>query len=163
MRRERDAAGYRWLGRAQLHVTVRFLGDAEATRIAAMDDALRTCASRFDAFDARVAGWQYWPDRRSPRVLVLRIESRGAFERLGAEVEASARAIGFAPERRAFRAHLTLARIAGLTQAPAPFEAPPPAIALSIDHLALMESTLGAGGARYTGHARHPLRRAPVP
>jgi 2'-5' RNA ligase len=162
-RRERGAPGYRWLERAQLHVTVRFLGDAEATRIAALDDALRGLAPRFGAFAACVAGWQYWPDRRSPRVLVLRIESRGAFERLGAEVEASARAAGFAPERRAFRAHLTLARIAGLSQAPPPFEAPPRAIALAIDHLALMESTLGAGGARYTEHARHPLRRAPVP
>lgn len=160
-RRERDAPGYRWLDRAQLHVTVRFLGDADPGRIAALQEALRACASRFDPFAARTAGWQYWPDRRSPRVLVVRLESRGVLERLGADVELAACTTGFVPERRPFRAHLTLARIAGLSQPPPPFVGPPPAIALAIDHLALMESALGAAGARYTERARYALRRDP--
>jgi RNA 2',3'-cyclic 3'-phosphodiesterase len=163
VKQARDAPGHRWLAREQLHVTLRFLGEADGPRLAAIEAALRACASAFDPFEACVAGWQYWPDRRSPRVLVLRIESRGAFERLGAAVESATQAAGFAPERRPFRAHLTLARIAGLSQPPPAFESPPTAIPLAIDHLALMESTLGAGGARYTEHARHALRHEPAP
>ncbi|HVF35002.1 MAG TPA: RNA 2',3'-cyclic phosphodiesterase [Candidatus Saccharimonadia bacterium] len=160
VRAERDAPGYRWLAREQLHVTLRFLGATTDVQRVALEQALGELASRSTALSAQVAGWQYWPDRRTPRVLVLRIESRGALEQLATQIELAARLAGFAPEPRAFRAHLTLARMSYLERLPDAFTAPPPPVALALDHLALMRSDPGPDGSIYSELARFPLAAA---
>lgn len=160
LRRERDAPGYRWIPREQLHLTLRFLGEVDPERQAKLEPALAALALREAPFAAQVAGWQYLPGRHAPRVLVLRIESRGAMERLAAGVESVVREAGFARERRPFLAHLTLARTAFLERLPEPFLAPPPPIGLAIDHVALVRSDLASQDARYRTVARFALARA---
>ena len=157
LRAERDAPGYRWTPRDQLHVTLRFLGEIDAAQRDAIAAALAPLARSRRAFDACVAGWQYLPNRKAPRVLVLRIESRGLLEALAAELESAARDAGLAPERRPFLAHLTLARISFLEELPGPFVAPPEPVELRIDHVALVQSNLAGEGERYATLAREPL------
>jgi len=155
VRSERDAPGYRWLRRAELHLTLRFLGEISEAQCRAISNGLASLAHSTPSFAAVVAGWQYWPDRRSPRVLVARVESRGELERIAPELEAIAREAGLAPERRPFRPHVTLARISRLERLPDAFSGPPSPIPLRIDHVALVQSELGPGGSRYTEIGRH--------
>jgi len=160
LRAERDAPGYRWTPREQLHLTLRFLGEIDEARGAAIAAALAEIGSGETAFDARVAGWQYLPNRKAPRVLVLRIESRGRLEGFAAKLERAAQDSGLAPEKRPFLAHLTLARISFLDELPGPFVVPPDPIELRIDHVALVRSNLAREGERYATLARAPLADA---
>ena len=157
LRAQRDDAAVRWVDDAQLHVTVRFLGEIEAAVARRIDGAIARLAAASLAFEARVAGWQYWPDRRSPRVLVLRLESAGRLERLAAAIEHEVVAAGVPTERRAFRAHLTLARLSPGAAMPAPFTTPSAPLVLRIDALTLVHSTLAPAGARHAALARHAL------
>jgi 2'-5' RNA ligase len=151
--RNLPASRLRWLPRPSLHLTLRFLGDCDAdarSRLSAFLRGLPVAA----AIPARVPGIQYLPSSRDARVLVLRVESGGVLERFAATLEAAIRAEGFAPEPRAFRAHITLARTRPGPERLLPFTEPPPQIALVVDHVALMRSHLGGGPAEY-----HELQR----
>lgn len=162
LRVDRPDRGHRWVDVDKLHLTLRFLGDTTD----AQRDALALSLQRLAATHARcacaIAGWQYWPDVRKPHVLVLQIASRGALEALGEANEAAAREAGFERERRPFRAHLTLARIGPLRERPAPLEGAPPPIAFSIDHVALIQSTLQSSGSNYRELARWPLNGSSI-
>ena len=150
--------GHRWIAPDQLHVTLRFLGDASPAQREHAARNLAALAAETRCLLATVAGLQYWPSGRSPRVLVLDLDSVGALEALGAGVETRMRAAGFAPERRSFRAHLTLARIRSTRTCHPPSTAIEP-LALAVDHVALVRSTLLPSGSVYDELARWPLRQ----
>ena len=161
VRAQRGDAGHRWIAASQLHVTLRFLGDTTSPQREAVAHSLGQHAGESAPFTATTAGPQYWPSERNPRVLVLKLESGGALEALGTSLENHMRSLGFAPEPRAFRAHLTLARIR-LPRAPA---APLPAtgtLAPAIDHLALVRSTLRSAGSQYDVLGTWPLGGCPA-
>ena len=110
------------------------------------------------AIAAHVAGWQYWPSSKAPRVLVLRLESRGELERLAAQLEELVAGLGLPREPRRFRAHLTLARVGAGSAPLQPFVEPPPAIAMTVDTLALVRSTLQPQGAVHQVLRQWPLQ-----
>jgi 2'-5' RNA ligase len=108
--RLRDRAGkrrLRWCAPGTMHVTARFFGDVEdpAPLVALVPMLVRPApivrAAKLDAF----------PDLRRARVLVLAIEDDGTLAAIAAEAEKAAVALGFEPEQRAYRPHLTLARL----------------------------------------------------
>ena len=102
----------RWVHLANLHLTVRFLGDTPPDLVPdvalAVADAVRGAA----AFDVVLAGAGLFPGERKPRTLWLGIE-RGAAE-LGALADAldpALEPLGWPPDERAYRPHLTVARL----------------------------------------------------
>lgn len=169
LRRAIDDPGMRWQAGDQLHLTWRFLGDTDDATEPRIGEALAVIARGFGPIDTHAAGWQYWPSSQAPRVLVLRLEPapanplRASPSALAARIEDAARHVGFAPETKPFRAHLTLARIGRLRHRAVPFREPPPAIPLRIDHIALVQSTLGSDRAHYVERMRWPLPGAPAP
>lgn len=107
-----DAA---WVPAAQLHLTLHFLGDdvddADLHRICvAMDEA----AATVPAFRLAFRGVGVFPDVRRPRVVWLGVE-RGVDElvRLHDALAERLTPLGFPPEARGFRPHLTLGRCRG--------------------------------------------------
>jgi RNA 2',3'-cyclic 3'-phosphodiesterase len=148
---------YRWVPAHQLHLTLRYFGAVDAAPVAALRQRLPLLAASVAAVAAHVGGWQFWPSPQSPRVLVLRLESRGALERLAAAIEELVGGIGFAREPRRYRAHVTLARAAAGAAPMLPLVEPPPAIPLAIDALALVGSTLRPEGALHEVLERWPL------
>lgn len=148
--------GVRWVVPGQLHLTLRFLGSVEAGLAAALCDAMPRLAGAHAAVAAQVAGCLLWPSAKAPRVLVLRLQSQGGLERLAARIEELVVGLGLARESRRFRAHVTLARIAhGCAPVQPLLESP--AIALTIDAVALVRSTLRPEGALHEVLRRWPL------
>ncbi len=93
-----------------LHLTLRFLGELEPERAAAVAGALDTIGAtdRFEiAFDTLGA----FPDVRKPHVLWIAPSRADEVKALAARVDASLLSIGIAPDARPFRPHLTLARV----------------------------------------------------
>ena len=102
----------RWVHVANLHLTVRFLGETppDLTPDAAL--AVRDSIRGAGAFDVVLAGAGSFPDARKPRALWLGIE-RGAVE-LGALASALDTALvplGWPSDGRPYRPHLTIARL----------------------------------------------------
>lgn len=102
----------RWIGPELMHVTVKFLGNVSEDRLALVSTALVQALAGHAAFDADVVGLGAFPSPTRPRVVWAGVGA-GA-DRLGdiaRAVEDALEPLGFPREERAFRAHVTLARI----------------------------------------------------
>jgi 2'-5' RNA ligase len=142
-------AGLRWVAPADLHLTLRFLGATAADRRAEIEALLPAVAGTAAPVAASTARLRWWPSARAPRVLVLRVESHGALERLAAAIDEALAGIGMPPEPRRFRAHLTLARAARLPPQAPWGDAALPRVPLRIDAVSLVDSAPRADGTRY--------------
>ena len=113
LRRATEKAGWsvRMIPRDNLHLTLRFLGDVEETRIADIAAALASIGTR-PAFDVRLSGLGAFPPRGQPRVLWIAVdEGKDDLVALAHDVEARVESVGFSPDERPFKPHLTLARV----------------------------------------------------
>jgi 2'-5' RNA ligase len=111
IRRGPAGRGARWVRTENLHLTLRFLGDTPADRVPAVAEAMRRAAGGTRAFEVRLAGAGAFPSSGRPRALWLGIVV-GAPE-LGAiasAMEPPLAELGWPPEGRPFRPHLTVAR-----------------------------------------------------
>lgn len=106
-------AKLRLLAPETMHVTLCFLGARPVAEIDALADALEQCEVPRAA--ELSLGAPLWLPPRNPRSLALEIgdgEGEGWLELMQrAIVEAFAQAIAWEPDRRRFRAHVTVARI----------------------------------------------------
>ncbi|MBU1277468.1 MAG: RNA 2',3'-cyclic phosphodiesterase [Proteobacteria bacterium] len=107
-----SGADVKWVAPHNLHLTLKFLGEvdpgATADIIAALENA---CAGR-TALSLAVTGCGAFPQPRAPRVVWMGLEGEVAqLAELAQAVEAAMEPLGFEPEKRAFRPHLTLGRV----------------------------------------------------
>jgi 2'-5' RNA ligase len=167
--RLRSAGGdVKWVSPENLHVTLRFLGDTDEGRVAALVDAVTDAAEGVSPFALALGTAGTFPPRGTPRVVWLGID-RGAREiaDLARRVEERlvARGLVEEPETRPFRAHVTLGRprsprnLERLTDLLA--EVSPEGRAHRLEEVRLVESRLPLGGtpggAKYAAVARVPL------
>lgn len=156
---ERASAGcthaVRWIDPHSVHLTLRFFGHSSALQIDHFKQALPALAQPLPACATHRFG--IWPNRARARLLVLELQTSAALSGLARECELHARQAGFAPEPRAFRAHLTLARLRpGCVFGVLPN--PPPSIRFGA--LALMQSTLARPAAIHSELAHLALAHA---
>lgn len=101
----------RWVAADRLHLTVRFLGEQPAERLAKVAAAVDTAVSRHAGTPLTLAGFGAFPNFRRARVVWVGVEPHPRLELLHHDVEHACVQLGFEPEGRAFRPHLTLARV----------------------------------------------------
>lgn len=142
-------AGRRRAPNANLHLTLVFLGATPADRLAAYQAALVDLA--VPRLELLLDRYGYWP---RPRILWLG-SSRTPPElyELVADLHRRLRACGFAPERRAFQAHITLAR---KFPGPAPVQPLAMPVRWPVEDVALVESLRDRTGSRYQVLRRWP-------
>lgn len=148
--------GVRWVPRASLHLTLKFLGEQEAARLEAIVEAMREAALSAGPFTLQFGGAGAFPSPQRPRIIWAGVaRGEGPLGALARSLEAALTGRGFPAERRPFRAHLTLGRarrplperaFPGLLAAEAGFSTPPGLVR----SLQLYASTLSPRGARYT-------------
>ena len=158
-------ADVRWLDPHAFHLTLKFLGNVPDARVPAVSAALEEVVS-----DAPLAleahGLGAFPTVRRPRVLWAGIA--GGAPRLVAlagGVDRALAALGFPPEDRPFRAHLTLGRVrsprdAGALAKALEAEAAVALGAWTADEVVLYQSHLKPTGAVHEKVSRHRLRGA---
>ncbi len=113
---DRDRA-IRWTSPEGIHLTLKFLGEISDEKLHRLIEQLENLAP-FEKFSIKVKGFGFFPDARRPRVFWAGIEAPAALARLAAQIDAALTAIGFAPEARSFKPHLTLARFNNLAPQP---------------------------------------------
>lgn len=149
--RLRPLARCRWVTRAQLHITLRFLGELSPATIERIREALTAVAVRPFTIQLNHAG--AFPNLAHPRSLWLGGD-RGAeaLTDLARRVDDALFGAGVPREERPFRPHLTLARSDGTPPPPAllgELERVPSTTWLC-DGFVLMRSRLTPRGAVYS-------------
>ncbi len=158
---EMPLPGARWIEADDLHLTLRYAGDIDNARARDFADAL--AAIDHDVFDITIAGVGVFGGN-DPRALWAGIEDSEALTNLARAHERAARAAGLDPEPRAFRPHVTLARmrntraeaVAHFLQRHGTFRLPP----LTVERFVLFSSRPQVGGGPYGVVEIFPLRGA---
>lgn len=156
-----EYSGIRWVRPQGLHLTLRFLGDVENSKIKQINQMVKE-ASRY-AFQIRVNEFGAFPNLRRPRVYWLGIsEPSGSLRELHQNLQNGLVHIGYEPEIKPFKPHLTLGRVKD-RNAPVIDAAHCKAIenipAATIDSITVMKSELTPSGAVHTPLCRIPLER----
>lgn len=108
------ASGLSFTDPGQTHVTLKFLGDVERDRLAAVEDAVETAVddAGVGPFEATVGGYGVFPSPEYITVVWAGLRAGGAaLARLHAAVERETTALGFDPADHEFTPHVTLARM----------------------------------------------------
>ena len=107
--------GAKWTRPENLHLTLRFIGEVDR---AARDD-VESALSRLlvPAFSLSLEGLGHWESKGKPRVLWAGVTPSDALEHLQHRIETAVVSAGQPPERRRFKPHVTLARLAGTSDA----------------------------------------------
>ena len=149
-----DAAGaVRWVRPEGLHVTLRFLGEIDAARVAPLAAAVRDELAAREPFELALGAVHGFPTARRPRVVACTVAPEAPLQELAAAVERGTARAGFEPERRRFRPHLTLGRVRRGAQpvlADLPSPTPSDAARMRVDRVVLYRSELSSSGARYS-------------
>ena len=137
----------RWVPAQNQHVTLKFLGSTYPRLFDWVSTTVGEVVSRHESFATRVADLGAFPNARRARVLWAGLDDAGsAFARLAGALD-EALSKEFAPEKRAFTPHLTIAR----------FEPP---VALDPDEIAFESERFEVG--RVVLFRSHLRRPAPV-
>ena len=155
----------RWVNPAGMHLTLRFLGDVDEGQFVALKSALGTLDS--PPFALTVQGVGRFPPspKKAPRVLWVGIQPEPLLDALQAQVASVVRELGFPPDDKPFKPHITLARLK--THKPTPeadmfldahsdFALP----SFEVQAFYLVSSVLSPQGAQYTHEAAYPLLQA---
>lgn len=151
-------AGVRWQSDDQLHLTLRFIGEIE--RHQAEDVAAGLTAIRQPGFEIALHGLGLFETRGQPETVWAGVAPVEPLRELHKKVDQACVRAGLAPERRAYRPHITLARlrrgsgdVAGLMASAGGITSGP----FAVDHFALFESELTPHGSIYSLIERYPL------
>jgi 2'-5' RNA ligase len=105
-------ADVRWVSPEKIHLTLKFFGDIEESRIDSIFDSIKEPVRSTQPFSLKVQGVGAFRSMKSPRVIWMGLVNGSqiltSFQK---EIEARLEKIGFQPEDRPFRPHLTLGRV----------------------------------------------------
>jgi len=176
-RLRRAGANVKWTRPEQIHLTLAFLGNVAADRMAALEASVREAASAFGPLVLRAGGTGQFPPGGRPRVLWVGVATEaGDLTGLQRAVAGAAAPLAEKQEHRAFHPHLTLGRVRegrrgrrgkrgrnsggsnlpGLARAIAE-TAEEMGPAFDADEVVLFQSDLGPHGPTYTPLARLAL------
>lgn len=151
--------GARWQTRAQLHLTLRFIGEVDGREAADVDDALSgVSVPRFLLALKGVGEF----GGKNPRAIWAGVERNDELLHLARKIETALQRIGLEAEQRKFTPHVTLARLRSAPRsrvldflydhalyASAPFE---------IREFILYASQLSSAGSVYVPQRNYALR-----
>ena len=153
-----------WSRVENIHLTMKFFGNVEQAKIAGLSAAAERIVKEFAAIKIAVGGTGVFPKPNRPQVLWIGIrDGSGLLSQLHQRLEDEFAREGFSKEDRAFRPHLTIARIRkthdathlAQTHLAMKFNE----VEITLDELILFRSELSPKGSKYSAISRHRLER----
>jgi 2'-5' RNA ligase len=153
-------AGARWIEGDALHLTLRFIGEVDGGTAADIDSALSRVTA--PGFEMTLSGVDCFAQGNKVHTLWIGVEKEPLLLHLREKVESAIVRSGLAPERRKFKAHITLARfrngaperIGSYIQRHSRFTCGP----FPVSAFTLYRSHLGNSGPHYEALAEYPLQ-----
>ena len=105
----------RWVKPSHLHLTLKFLGNVNEEQIENIKESLIKAAREVNTFSLKASEIGVFPNINYPRVLWLGFEDEsGQVHKLEKNIEFNLQKVGFKPEDRKFKPHLTIGRVKSL-------------------------------------------------
>jgi 2'-5' RNA ligase len=148
----------RWVKSENIHLTLKFFGDTEESRLEKLSARLRQELAGQASFQLEVGGFGAFPNLNHPRVFWCGLKMTPGLKAVVDTVESASTAMGYDPEKRPFSPHLTLGR-SSERSLPGALEEIITAIkrfpidpigTLSVSELVIFRSQLNPGGSIYT-------------
>ena len=165
-----ELRGLRWIPEAQLHFTLKFLGDVDEDRIGdARAATLAAARGSGPPFRLALGGLGLFPPRGPARVVWAGCrDGTEALVALAAAVDEAFASAGFPTEPRPFSAHLTIARVRDLDAGRRlsrflPSVPEEPFGAVTVSSLVLFRSDLAPRGPDYTELLRAAIESPAAP
>ena len=111
IQKELENEKIKWVDSQQFHITLFFLGDTDEEQIPYIRSNLRELLTPFSAFNIHLSGLGVFKNINKPRVLWTGIHQFERMKELKIQIDRQMEVLGFTPEKREFKPHLTLARI----------------------------------------------------
>ncbi|MEK9676409.1 MAG: RNA 2',3'-cyclic phosphodiesterase [Chloroflexota bacterium] len=109
--RPREHERVRWIEQEAMHLTLKFLGDTPIEDVEAIKTSLARVASSSGKFTIKIGRTGCFPSFRDPRICWVGLAGElRRLEQLQGRVEGSMVNLGFKPEDREFRPHVTIGR-----------------------------------------------------
>ncbi len=148
-------SGVRWVRSELVHLTLRFLGEVAQERLSSVTEVVQETSLKHPTFMMEVAGLGAFPSWKRPRVFWAGVRPCPELEGVQEALERGVAAAGFAPDREAFHAHVTLARIQS-----AEFRIKPELLErfesfgrIRVEEIVVVESVLSPSGPSYHSRA----------
>jgi 2'-5' RNA ligase len=164
LRKEVLDAAASWSRVENIHLTLKFFGDVEVKRIPRISEAAARAVKGFSTFQIGVGGTGVFPRASRAQVLWIGIsDPSGQLTALQEKLENECAAEGFPKEDRAYRPHLTIARLRkpeGARQlADTHLQMKFERIDVELKELVVFRSELSPKGSKYTVISAADLRR----
>ena len=105
-------ADVRWVNPEKIHLTLKFFGNIEESRIDSIFKSIEETIRNTLSFSLKVRGVGAFPHLKNPRVIWMGLVEGGeVLILLQKQIEIQLEKIGFQPEDRPFHPHLTLGRM----------------------------------------------------
>ena len=141
----------RWVRPANVHLTLKFLGDVAEADLSRVAEVLEEIRGRHEPFEVALCGFGAFPSGRRARIFWAGIgEGSERLRALARDVEDSLEPLGFEREARPYTPHLTLGRARGRPASLDAVEASAPGPHFRVRRIELMKSVLDSGGADYS-------------
>ena len=102
----------KWVATNSIHLTLCFLGEIGPEQIEAVKSVMASTASETAPFELKLTSLGAFPNLERPQIIWAGVQGNlEALQRLHRELEAGLQVMGYRPENRLFKPHLTLARI----------------------------------------------------
>jgi RNA 2',3'-cyclic 3'-phosphodiesterase len=155
-------ADVKWELQDKFHITLKFLGSVEQSKIESLSSALLDSVKQFLGFELTYNSLGTFPNIQNPRVIWIGAKTDQVMLDLHSRIENVCSNFGFQKEERAFHPHITFGRVKGtrnlarLTEAIKTITFEP--IQSRCSELLLMKSDLHPSGSIYTILKSFPLQ-----
>ncbi|MBF0538377.1 MAG: RNA 2',3'-cyclic phosphodiesterase [Nitrospirae bacterium] len=153
----------KWVGRENLHLTLKFLGDINRSQVRSVELALEGVCALHRPFGVVLRSVGGFPTLPRAKVLWIGVEDDSDLKSLHRDIDAELSKAGFAREERPFSAHLTIGRLrdsgsltTNLLKGLTPLKTKDFGLS-PVSGIALMSSELTPGGPIYTVMRDFPL------
>lgn len=162
LRKEVPEAPASWSRVENIHLTLKFFGNVALDRIPRISEAAARTVKEFSAFEIGVGKTGVFPKPSRPQVLWIGVsDPSGKLSALQERLERECAAEGFEKEDRAYRPHLTIARIrkpeGARRLADAHLRMEFKDMRVEVTELIVFRSELSSQGSKYTVISRHRL------
>ena len=155
-------AGASWSRPDNIHLTLKFFGNVPTKKLSLISDAASRAAKVSPRFQIRIGGTGVFPKPSRAQVLWIGVDdASGRLSGLQQRLDEEFASEGFAKEDRAYRPHLTIARIrktgGARRLAETHLQMSFKQSLITVKDIVVFRSELSSKGARYTALSRHEL------
>ena len=157
-----DYAQASWSREENIHLTLKFLGEIQTSRLSNLSSAAARSVADFSPFQITLEETGVFPKHGTPRVLWIGVKDEsGKLAEFHTRLEEACAGEGFAREERPFHPHLTIARLRNpqgareLAVAHKEMRFEPAEVAVA--ELLVIRSEPSGAGSKYTVISRHRL------